>query len=153
MYYRETSAARTELAQGTEAKVRTQNFRKAPHLSSCDVALELPPSRYRNISDVNGSPFPAYSDEIVQDLHLLPFYPLLLCRQRHRLFAYLLIAREIPALHEYYTIFNRQLQPFSGEKHALMSPAAGKPFSARSGSTQSAPGWSVSTRSGRRHTG
>jgi len=30
MYYRETSAARTELAQGTEAKVRTQNFRKAP---------------------------------------------------------------------------------------------------------------------------
>ena len=76
MYYRETSAARTELAQGTEAKVRTQNFRKAPQLSSCDVALELPPSRYRNISDVNGSPFPAYSDEIVQDLHLLPFYPL-----------------------------------------------------------------------------
>ena len=60
--------------------------------------------------------------------------------QRHRLFAYLLIAREIPALHEYYTIFNRQLQPFSGEKRALMSPAAGKPFSARSGSTQSAPG-------------
>ena len=30
MYYRETSAAQTELAQGTEAKVRTQNFRKAP---------------------------------------------------------------------------------------------------------------------------
>ena len=30
MYYREISAARTELAQGTEAKVRTQNFRKAP---------------------------------------------------------------------------------------------------------------------------
>ena len=26
MYYRETSAARTELAQGTEAKVRTQKF-------------------------------------------------------------------------------------------------------------------------------
>ena len=30
MYYREISAARTELAQGTEAKVRAQNFRKAP---------------------------------------------------------------------------------------------------------------------------
>jgi len=30
MYYCEISAARTELAQGTEAKVRTQNFRKAP---------------------------------------------------------------------------------------------------------------------------
>ena len=30
MYYRETAAARTELAQGTEAKARTQNFRKAP---------------------------------------------------------------------------------------------------------------------------
>ena len=29
MYYREISAARTELAQGTEAKVRAQNFRKA----------------------------------------------------------------------------------------------------------------------------
>ena len=26
----EISAARTELAQGTEAKIRTQNFRKAP---------------------------------------------------------------------------------------------------------------------------
>ena len=30
MYYREISAAWTELAQGTEAKVRTQNFCKAP---------------------------------------------------------------------------------------------------------------------------
>ena len=30
MYSREISAARTELAQGTEAKVRAQNFRKAP---------------------------------------------------------------------------------------------------------------------------
>ena len=30
MYYREISAARTELAQGTEAKVSAQNFRKAP---------------------------------------------------------------------------------------------------------------------------
>ena len=29
MYYREISAARTEFAQGTEAKVRAQNFRKA----------------------------------------------------------------------------------------------------------------------------
>ena len=30
MYYREISAARTGLAQGTETKVRAQNFRKAP---------------------------------------------------------------------------------------------------------------------------
>ena len=41
MYYRETSAARTELAQGTEAKVRTQNFRKAPR--QCDRSLHKEP--------------------------------------------------------------------------------------------------------------
>ena len=41
MYYRETSAARTELAQGTEAKVRTQNFRKAPR--QCDRSLRKEP--------------------------------------------------------------------------------------------------------------
>jgi len=52
MYYRETSAARTELAQGTEAKARTQNFRKAPRqrgrnsrkepqLQLCGVAVSL----------------------------------------------------------------------------------------------------------------
>ena len=41
MYYREISAARTELAQGTEAKVRTQNFRKAPR--QCDRSLHKEP--------------------------------------------------------------------------------------------------------------
>ncbi len=41
MYYRETSAARTELAQGTEAKVRTQNFRKTPR--QCDRSLHKEP--------------------------------------------------------------------------------------------------------------
>ena len=41
MYYRETLAARTELAQGTEAKVRTQNFRKAPR--QCDRSLHKEP--------------------------------------------------------------------------------------------------------------
>ena len=41
MYYRETSAARTELAQGTEAKVRAQNFRKAPR--QCDRSLHKEP--------------------------------------------------------------------------------------------------------------
>ena len=41
MYYRETSATRTELAQGTEAKVRTQNFRKAPR--QCDRSLRKEP--------------------------------------------------------------------------------------------------------------
>ena len=41
MYYREISAARTELAQGTEAKVRAQNFRKAPR--QCDRSLHKEP--------------------------------------------------------------------------------------------------------------
>jgi hypothetical protein len=41
MYYREISAARTELAQGTEAKVRAQNFRKAPR--QCDRSLRKEP--------------------------------------------------------------------------------------------------------------
>ena len=41
MYYRETSAARPELAQGAEAKVRTQNFRKAPR--QCDRSLHKEP--------------------------------------------------------------------------------------------------------------
>ena len=41
MYYREISAARTELAQGTEAKVRAQNFRKAPR--QCDRRLHKEP--------------------------------------------------------------------------------------------------------------
>ena len=41
MYYREISAARTELAQGTEAKVRAQNFRKAPQ--QCDRSLRKEP--------------------------------------------------------------------------------------------------------------
>ena len=41
MYYRESSAARTELAQGTEAKVRAQNFRKAPR--QCDRSLHKEP--------------------------------------------------------------------------------------------------------------
>ena len=72
MYYRETSAARTELAQGTEAKVRAQNFRKAPRqrdrslhkeprqrdrslrkepqLSLCGVALRFLPSYYVEMS-------------------------------------------------------------------------------------------------------
>ena len=72
MYYHETSAARTELAQGTEAKVRAQNFRKAPRqrdrslrkeprqrdrslrkepqLSLCGVALRFLPSYYVEMS-------------------------------------------------------------------------------------------------------
>ena len=61
MYYREISAARTELAQGTEAKVRAQNFRKAPRqrdrslrkepqLSLCGVALRFLPSYYVEMS-------------------------------------------------------------------------------------------------------
>ena len=41
MYYREISAARTELAQGTKAKVRAQNFRKAPR--QCDRSLHKEP--------------------------------------------------------------------------------------------------------------
>ena len=41
MYYREPLAARTELAQGTEAKVRTQNFRKTPR--QCDRSLHKEP--------------------------------------------------------------------------------------------------------------
>ena len=41
MYYREISAAQTELAQGTEAKVRAQNFRKAPR--QCDRSLHKEP--------------------------------------------------------------------------------------------------------------
>ena len=47
MYYRETSAARTELAQGTEAKVRTQNFRKAPRQRDRSLRKE-PRQRGRN---------------------------------------------------------------------------------------------------------
>jgi len=42
MYYRKTSAARTELAQGTEAKVRTQNFRKAPRQRDRSLRKEPP---------------------------------------------------------------------------------------------------------------
>jgi len=42
MYYRKTSAARTELAQGTEAKVRTQNFRKAPRQRDRSLREEPP---------------------------------------------------------------------------------------------------------------
>ena len=73
MYYREISAARTELAQGTEAKVRAQNFRKAPRqcdrslhkeprqrdrslrkepqLSLCGIALRFLPSYYVEMSE------------------------------------------------------------------------------------------------------
>ncbi len=69
VYYRETAAARTELTQGTEAKVRTQNFRKAPRqrdrnlrkgaaaartelrkepqLQLCGVAVSLPSEKDR----------------------------------------------------------------------------------------------------------
>ncbi len=48
MYYREISAARTELAQGTEAKVRAQNFRKAPR--QCDRSLRKKEPRQRDRS-------------------------------------------------------------------------------------------------------
>ena len=47
MYYCEISAARTELAQGTEAKVRTQNFRKAPRQRDRSLRKE-PRQRGRN---------------------------------------------------------------------------------------------------------
>ena len=48
MYYRETSAARTELAQGTEAKARTQNFRKAPRQRDRNLRKE-PRQRDRSL--------------------------------------------------------------------------------------------------------
>ena len=55
----EISAARTELAQGTEAKIRAQNFRKAPRQRDRSLRKEpqfncavLPPAKEVNPMDI-----------------------------------------------------------------------------------------------------